>query len=112
MAKIRAGFVSNSSSSSFLIFGFYINNENLYKKLQDKYYKAFDFYCGDEEGYVMGVDPINFLSREKFDDASKSALLYIQDLMDENDFKELMEDVGVKEYNNNIPALIYDSYYS
>lgn len=109
--KIRNGFVSNSSSSSFLILGFNIDDEVLYERLQEKYYEDFEFYAGDEEGYVMGVYPTRYLKEEKLDDACETAFKYIQRLMDKKDFEDLMNDKYVKRAESKL-TLIYDSYYS
>lgn len=103
--KIRNGFVSNSSSSSFCILGAYINDSNLYEKLQDKYYQDFEFYSGDEEGYVLGVYASEYLQKENLPDACKTAMAYVQRLMDKEDFEELM-----KHNKENGFQLIYDSY--
>jgi hypothetical protein len=52
--KTRTGFVSNSSSSSFILLGVKITSEEAEKKLQPSDYDAFDVvydddsvYCGD-----------------------------------------------------------------
>ena len=53
--RIRRGFISNSSSTSFTIYGAIINNE-LYEDLEDRYYKEImpekflDLHYGDPNG--------------------------------------------------------------
>ena len=46
--KLRNGFVSNSSSSSFCIIGVH-TDEDTYYNLQEKY-SDLEFFNGDEEG--------------------------------------------------------------
>ena len=47
--KLRNGFVSNSSSSSFLILGVH-TDEDTYYNLRERYEDDLSFYQGDEEG--------------------------------------------------------------
>ena len=55
--KIRQGFVSNSSSSSFVLLGAYVDNltdEQLNILEQDE--SILEYRC-DEDGYCIGIDP-------------------------------------------------------
>lgn len=107
--KLRNGFVSNSSSSSFLIIGVHAD-EDVYNRLEEKYgYEGtvcpelLDFYAGDEDGYCIGVEAVGYLEKEKLGDAYVTILSKLQRYMAEEDFESLMEDKELK--------LIYDSYY-
>lgn len=56
--KIRNGFVSNSSSSSFVIFGRYnvdLEELNIEHDVLDE--KGIEYYEDDESGLCVGVDP-------------------------------------------------------
>lgn len=106
--KIRNGFVSNSSSSSFLVIGLHIEDEDLYSLLENKYYQHLEFYGGDEEGYVVGVYPQEFLEKAPLGEACDNVLEYMKGIMSKEDFENLMSDSNSEAK----PVLIYDSYYS
>lgn len=53
--KIRMGFVSNSSTSSFLIYGTDDISSEEYDLISDKYYKEIDYYCPYYIGYSMEI---------------------------------------------------------
>lgn len=101
--KVRSGFVSNSSSSSFLIIGVHANDD-LYNKLQEKYWEDLEFYVGDEEGYCIGLYAKKFLEEEKLPDAIETVNKELQKILSKEDFDNLM--LGRK------IDLIYDGYYS
>lgn len=76
--KIRSGFVSNSSTSSFLIIGTYVDSKdydeiinliNTEESLEDN----IDCYQGYEEGYVVGVQAEPYLVDNKLNDAITKA---------------------------------------
>lgn len=52
--KIRMGFVSNSSTSSFLIYGTDDISSEEYDLISDKYYKEIDYHCPYEDHYYIG----------------------------------------------------------
>ena len=52
--KIRVGFVSNSSSSSFCILGTY-DSEVLAKFKELERDDIFEHYCGEDDGDVVGI---------------------------------------------------------
>ena len=52
--KIRMGFVSNSSTSSFLIYGTDDISSEEYDLISDKYYKEIDYYCPYGNHYYIG----------------------------------------------------------
>lgn len=55
--KIRSGFVSNSSSSSFVVFGRYNVNEDGDLNLEKLEEAGFNYYEDKESGPCVGVDP-------------------------------------------------------
>lgn len=101
--KVRSGFVSNSSSSSFLIIGVHANDD-LYHKLQEKYWEDLEFYAGDEEGYCIGLYAKKFLEEEKLPDAIETVRKELQKILSKEDFDKLMPERKLD--------LIYDGYYS
>lgn len=106
--KLRNGFVSNSSSSSFIIFGMHVSKEN-YEYLREKYEDvdwndgALSFYDSDTEGFVVGKDAIPYLEQQNIPDSKLTALSDIMNSIDKNDFLILT--------SNDKISLIYDSYY-
>ena len=63
--KIRNGFVSNSSSSSFVVFGRYnVNIEKLGVDVDVLEEKGINYYEDDESGACVGVDPDEMKSNE------------------------------------------------
>lgn len=84
--KLRNGFVSNSSSSSFIIFGMHVSKEN-YKYLRGKYEDGtLSFYDSDTEGFVVGKDAIPYLEQQNIPDSKLTALSDIMNSIDKNDF--------------------------
>jgi hypothetical protein len=76
--KIRSGFVSNSSSSSFCVVG--INNEDLVgdiceaiqakstkKYPRDSIYEKFCYFEDSSEGNVLGINLVSMLKKEFLD---------------------------------------------
>lgn len=62
--KIRNGFVSNSSSSSFVLLGAYVDNltdEQIDILEQDE--SILEYRCDDDDGYCIGIDP-NYIHNE------------------------------------------------
>ena len=101
--KFRNGYVSNSSSSSFLILGFN-TDENTYYKFRELYEGDLSFYKGDEEGYCIGLWAERFLKNDKLDDACVTALKELKSILSDDHFEELMAHRKI--------GLIYDGYYS
>ena len=101
--KLRNGFVSNSSSSSFCIIGVHTNEDNYYD-LQDKYGSDLSFYCGDEEGYCVGLWATRYLEKEKLGDACVTVFKELSSILSSDDMAKLM--------NGRKVELIYDGYYS
>lgn len=101
--KLRNGFVSNSSSSSFLILGVH-TDEDTYYNLRERYEDDLSFYQGDEEGYCVGLWATEYLEKEKLGDACVSAFQDLHSILSESDFAKLMA--------SNKIELIFDGYYS
>lgn len=62
--KTRSGFVSNSSSSSFIVFGAYISDKEQEKIDTDKMEElGYELNCS-EDGYSIGCDPSEMKDEE------------------------------------------------
>ena len=97
--KIRSGFVSNSSTSSFLIIGTFVDEDEFYKLHTEEYYdKGIETYQGYETGYCVGVDAYPYLEKDKLYDAVNNAEKFIKENIPEGLLKD-------KSFN-----LMYDCY--
>ena len=100
--KLRNGFVSNSSSSSFCIIGVH-TDEDTYYNLQEKY-SDLEFFNGDEEGYCVGLWATRYLEKEKLGDACVTVFKELSSILSSDDMAKLMGGRKIE--------LIYDGYYS
>lgn len=87
----------------FLIIGVHVDDD-LYEKLQEKYWEDLEFYAGDEEGYCVGLYAKQFLQEEKLPDAIETVNKELKRTLSEEDFNKLMFERKLD--------LIYDGYYS
>lgn len=108
--KFRKGFVSNSSSSSFLILGFSGIDNELFKDLSHEYWHngiEDECFCqdADEYGNCFGVYAEPYLEKDKLENAKIAAY---------NDIKDMNMPCELKDklLTNYKIDLIYDSYYS
>lgn len=79
--KIRNGFVSNSSSSSFLIIGREINDDQYYQLCKFNEYGELALYEGDDSGYVVGLPAYKYLEKNKLKDAELEATKDLEELL-------------------------------
>lgn len=103
--KIRNGFVSNSSSSSFCIIGVHVS-ETDYDKIQEMdsiIDGDFVFYHGDEYGSVFGLYPDSILETHTLAEARQIFKNKLTDVIGEEYATEILSNRSVE--------LIYDSYY-
>lgn len=105
--KIRCGFVSNSSSSSFCILGYRIDDE-VYEYLNELsdigYDSKIDTYAGDEEGYVCGVWATEYLENDKLSIAKEKADEYLKNNMSDEAYQKITNN-GYRKID-----FIYDGY--
>ena len=94
--KYRNGFVSNSSSSSFCIIGFYANklSEDEFWTLQEKYGSKLSFEEGYDCGQVIGLWAESYLEDNSIKQAMPIVLNDIKEKMSTNDFNKLVETCG------------------
>ena len=101
--KIRNGYVSNSSSSSFLILGYHITKEEYDRFLSIPDWSDYiELYQGDEEGYVVGTYAVPYLEENKLSKAKVEAQQYLKAKIPEHLFNEISIN-GIE--------LIYDGFY-
>lgn len=101
--KLRNGFVSNSSSSSFVILGVHVD-EDTYCNLQEKYENdgILDCYEGWEEGCVVGKYATSYLEKDNIPNAGIKVKEELQEELSKDDFDKVFKDANIE--------LIYDSY--
>lgn len=101
--KVRNGFVSNSSSSSFVILGVHVD-EDAYYNLQEKYENdgILDCYDGWEEGYVVGKYATSYLEKDNIPNAVIKVKEELQNELSADDFNKIFKDANIE--------LIYDGY--
>ena len=78
--KIRNGFVSNSSSSSFLIYGLYTEDENLMNKINNSsiYKDGFNTYEIDySDGIYVGKSPVEMKDDQTMGQFKKQIANYL-----------------------------------
>ena len=93
--KVRSGFVSNSSTSSFLILGVYTGD---YESVYD-----YDLECheGYEEGYCIGLPAEELLEQYPLKEACAKAKEIMKERLPEELYNQYVADEEVK--------LIYDA---
>lgn len=101
--KVRNGFVSNSSSSSFVILGIHVD-EDTYYNLQEKYENdgILDCYEGWEEGCVVGKYATSYLEKDNIPNAVTKVKEELQSELSKDDFDKVFKNADIK--------LIYDGY--
>ena len=70
--KIRNGFVSNSSSSSFILYGCYVDDLTIEEKELIDNSDFLEYYEDEENGeMVVGIDPNGMNDEEKLGNSKK-----------------------------------------
>ena len=94
--KYRSSFVSNSSSSSFCIIGFYANklSEDEFWALEEKYGSELSFEEGYDCGQVIGLWAESYLEDNSIKQAIPIVLNDIKEKMSPDDFNKLVETCG------------------
>lgn len=104
--KIRLGFVSNSSSSSFCIYGYYIDCNSPERKTLSNNYKRIDerklYFGGPDGSYCLGL-PID----EMKDDETKVEFIKRA----EKEIKECMFELGIVNLPEGKPQLHQEGWY-
>lgn len=94
--KVRTGFVSNSSSSSFCLIGIVFNEDDFSKKIKDVYdyfhgtglelVRGFDNYY---DRYVVGIDPRNMKNEETLGQFKQKIFEKLKELGFKNDISKV-----------------------
>jgi hypothetical protein len=92
--KIRVGFVSNSSSSSFCIAGYYIDDYDLKNRIHaTELPKGFSTYAPDDYSFYVGLD-----IEEMQDNETKKQFKERAEKILKEYFPEIKDPISIKHY--------------